>query len=53
VIATSTPPGVCFDMKPVPVYLNAGDVVEMGIEGLAVQRQKIVPFKMWGGVAEK
>ncbi len=46
VIATGTPPGVAFGMKPVPVYLKAGDVVEMGIEGLGVQRQKVVPFKM-------
>jgi 2-keto-4-pentenoate hydratase/2-oxohepta-3-ene-1,7-dioic acid hydratase in catechol pathway len=45
VIATGTPPGVAFGMKPVPVYLKAGDVVELGIEGLGVQRQKIVPFK--------
>jgi len=26
--------------------LKPGDVVEMGIEGLGMQRQKIVPFKM-------
>jgi len=26
--------------------LEPGDVMEMGIEGLGVQRQKIVPFKM-------
>jgi len=46
VIATGTPPGVAFGMKPTPVYLKAGDVVEMGIGGLGVMRQKIVPFKM-------
>jgi 2-keto-4-pentenoate hydratase/2-oxohepta-3-ene-1,7-dioic acid hydratase in catechol pathway len=45
VIATGTPPGVCFGMKPVPVYLKAGDVVELGIEGLGVQRQRVVGFK--------
>ena len=45
VIATGTPPGVAFGMKPAPVYLKAGDVVELGIEGLGTQRQKIVPFK--------
>jgi len=45
VIATGTPPGVAFGMKPTPVYLKAGDVVELGIEGLGTQRQKIVPFK--------
>jgi 2,4-didehydro-3-deoxy-L-rhamnonate hydrolase len=31
-------------MKP-PVWLKAGDVVELGIEGLGVQRQKVVAFK--------
>ena len=45
VIATGTPPGVAFGMKPAPVYLKAGDVVEMGIEGLGLQRQKVVAFR--------
>jgi len=45
VIATGTPPGVAFGMKPVPVYLKAGDVVELGIDGLGTQKQKVVPFK--------
>jgi 2-keto-4-pentenoate hydratase/2-oxohepta-3-ene-1,7-dioic acid hydratase in catechol pathway len=42
VIATGTPPGVAFGMKPRPVWLKVGDVVEMGIEGLGVMRQKVV-----------
>jgi 2-keto-4-pentenoate hydratase/2-oxohepta-3-ene-1,7-dioic acid hydratase in catechol pathway len=42
VIATGTPPGVGFGMKPVPVYLKAGDVVTMGIDGLGAQRQVVV-----------
>ena len=46
VIATGTPPGVAYGMKPTQVWLNAGDVVEMGIEGLGTQRQNIVKFKM-------
>jgi len=45
VIATGTPPGVAFGMKP-PVWLKAGDVVELGIDKLGSQKQKIVPFKM-------
>ena len=45
VIATGTPPGVAFGMKPAPVYLKAGDLVELGIDGLGTQKQKIVPFK--------
>ncbi|MES2435188.1 MAG: fumarylacetoacetate hydrolase family protein [Pseudomonadota bacterium] len=38
VISTGTPPGVGLGMKP-PRYLKAGDVVELGIEGLGEQRQ--------------
>ena len=33
IISTGTPPGVGMGMKP-PVFLKAGDVVELGIEGL-------------------
>lgn len=39
VISTGTPPGVGLGMKPEPVYLKAGDVVELGIEGLGSSRQ--------------
>ena len=45
VIATGTPPGVAYGIKPAPIWLKAGDVVELGIEGLGEQKQKIVPFK--------
>lgn len=41
VISTGTPPGVGLGQKP-PVYLKAGDVMELGIEGLGVQRQRVV-----------
>jgi 2-keto-4-pentenoate hydratase/2-oxohepta-3-ene-1,7-dioic acid hydratase in catechol pathway len=41
VIATGTPPGVGLGMKP-PVFLKAGDVMELGIEGLGTQRQRVV-----------
>ena len=41
VISTGTPPGVGLGQKP-PVYLQAGDVMELGIEGLGVQRQRVV-----------
>ena len=41
VISTGTPPGVGMGMKP-PRYLRAGDVVELGIEGLGAQRQEVV-----------
>ena len=38
IISTGTPPGVGLGMKP-PVFLRAGDVVELGIEGLGQQKQ--------------
>lgn len=38
VVSTGTPPGVGMGMKP-PRYLKAGDVVELGIDGLGSQRQ--------------
>jgi 2,4-didehydro-3-deoxy-L-rhamnonate hydrolase len=43
VISTGTPPGVGLGQKP-PVYLRAGDVMELEIEGLGRQRQRVVPF---------
>ena len=41
VISTGTPPGVGCFMKP-PRFLRAGDVVELGIEGLGASRQRVV-----------
>ena len=40
-ISTGTPPGVGLGMDP-PLYLKAGDVVELSIEGLGSQRQVCV-----------
>lgn len=42
IISTGTPPGVGMGMKPNPVYLKAGDHMELGVEGLGVQMQKMV-----------
>jgi ureidoglycolate lyase len=42
VISTGTPPGVGMGIKPNPVYLKAGDTMELGISGLGVQHQKVV-----------
>jgi 2,4-didehydro-3-deoxy-L-rhamnonate hydrolase len=39
-IATGTPPGVGMAMKP-PVFLRAGDVVDLRVAGLGAQRQQI------------
>ena len=41
VISTGTPPGVGMGMKPDPVYLKPGDVMELEIEGLGKQRQEV------------
>ena len=41
VIITGTPPGVGSGKKP-PRFLNAGDVVTLGVDGLGTQRQQIV-----------
>lgn len=40
VISTGTPPGVGLGQKP-PVYLKKGQVMELGIEGLGEQTQKV------------
>ncbi len=40
-ITTGTPPGVGMGVKPNPVYLKAGDVMALGIEGLGAQRQQV------------
>lgn len=41
VIATGTPPGVGFARKP-PIFLQAGDVMEVEIAGLGVLRNSVV-----------
>ena len=41
VISTGTPPGVGMGIKPQPVYLKKGDVMELSIEGLGQQRQDV------------
>jgi 2-keto-4-pentenoate hydratase/2-oxohepta-3-ene-1,7-dioic acid hydratase in catechol pathway len=43
VISTGTPAGVGLGMKP-PVYLTAGDVVELGIERLGESRQQVASY---------
>ena len=41
VITTGTPPGVGMGIKPDPIFLNVGDVMELGIEKLGKQRQVV------------
>lgn len=42
VISTGTPPGVGLGLKPTPVFLKPGDVVELGIEGLGESKQHAI-----------
>ncbi|MDB5089501.1 MAG: ureidoglycolate lyase [Mucilaginibacter sp.] len=43
IISTGTPAGVGLGMKP-PVYLKAGDVIELGIDGLGEAKQTLVAY---------
>jgi 2,4-diketo-3-deoxy-L-fuconate hydrolase len=43
-ITTGTPPGVGMGRKPSPVYLKAGDIVELGISQLGKQRQNVIAY---------
>lgn len=40
VITTGTPPGVGLGRQP-PKYLSSGDVIELGIDGLGKQKQRV------------
>jgi 2,4-diketo-3-deoxy-L-fuconate hydrolase len=42
VISTGTPPGVGMGQKPSPIYLRAGQVMRLGVDGLGVQQQRTV-----------
>jgi 2,4-diketo-3-deoxy-L-fuconate hydrolase len=44
IISTGTPPGVGMGMKP-PRYLEAGDVVTLGVDRLGSQSQRVVRFE--------
>jgi 2,4-didehydro-3-deoxy-L-rhamnonate hydrolase len=44
IIATGTPPGVGMGMKPEPRWLKPGDVMQIYIQGLGEQRQKVVAW---------
>jgi len=43
IISTGTPAGVALGMKP-PVYLKAGDIIELGIDGLGEAKQTLVAY---------
>jgi 2,4-didehydro-3-deoxy-L-rhamnonate hydrolase len=44
IITTGTPAGVGLGQKPTPIYLKAGDVVELGIDGLGEAKQTLVSW---------
>jgi 2,4-diketo-3-deoxy-L-fuconate hydrolase len=44
IITTGTPAGVGLGFKP-PIYLKAGDVVELGIDGLGSSKQHVVTYR--------
>ena len=44
IISTLTPAGMGFGQKPLPVYLKAGDIVELGIDGLGSSKQTCVSY---------
>jgi 2-keto-4-pentenoate hydratase/2-oxohepta-3-ene-1,7-dioic acid hydratase in catechol pathway len=52
VIATGTPPGVGMGQKP-PVFLKAGDKIDLRIEGLGEQHQRVVDAAGSSGTEEK
>jgi len=45
IISTGTPPGVGLGQKPEPIYLHAGQTMQLGIEKLGVQTQYVVADK--------
>tara|TARA_R110002020_G_scaffold14225_12_gene50411 strand:+ start:2845 stop:3696 length:852 start_codon:yes stop_codon:yes gene_type:complete len=44
IITTGTPPGVGMGIKPEPVWLQPGNVMHLGIEGLGEQRQNVKAY---------
>ena len=43
IISTGTPAGVGLGFNP-PIYLKAGDIMELGIDGLGSSMQKCVAY---------
>jgi len=44
-ITTGTPPGVGMARKPEPLFLKAGDVMTLGVDGLGQQQQQVIAWK--------
>jgi 2,4-didehydro-3-deoxy-L-rhamnonate hydrolase len=52
IISTGTPAGVGLGMKP-PRFLEDGDVVELGIEGLGSSRQRVRAYEQAGSTGRE
>ena len=39
IISTGTPPGVGLGIKPDPIYIKLGDIIELGMDGLGSSKQ--------------
>jgi len=44
IISTGTPPGVGLGIKPEPVYIKPGDIIELGMDGLGSSKQHAVSY---------
>lgn len=44
IISTGTPPGVGLGIKPEPIYIKVGDVIELGMDGLGSSKQHAVAY---------
>ncbi|MFG4003194.1 fumarylacetoacetate hydrolase family protein [Flavobacterium aquidurense] len=44
IISTGTPPGVGLGIKPDPIYIKEGDVIELGMGGLGSSKQHAVAY---------
>jgi len=46
ILTTGTPPGVGMGIKPDPIFLKAGDIMQLGIAGLGEQRQQVISWQL-------
>jgi 2,4-didehydro-3-deoxy-L-rhamnonate hydrolase len=46
IVSSGTPAGVGLGMRP-PLYLKPGDLVELGIQGLGISRQRVIALHGW------
>jgi len=44
IISTGTPPGVGLGIKPDPIYIKEGDIIELGMDGLGSSKQVAVAY---------